>query len=95
MAREDVMRAMADIDADDRAFAALMDIDETTDAARYGLADLVGEISREDVNGLKARIYKSWCDAIVDETSQEDRNHYYRTGLMVGTVAEMARWYKG
>jgi hypothetical protein len=93
MAREDAEMAAMDQAWDDLAEVEALADREVEDRAAYGLAELIHEVSGEDVNGMKARTYRSWCEEVVGDTDQGDRDHYYRTGLMVGTVAEFARFY--
>jgi hypothetical protein len=79
---------MADTDA---AWDALAEVEaladrEVEDRAAYGLAELVGYMTGEDVNSLSARQYKRFCDEVIDGTMAQDREHYYRTGAPLGTV---------
>jgi hypothetical protein len=90
---DDVQMALEDQAWDDLAEVEALADREVEDRAAYGLAELIHEVSGEDVNGMKARTYRSWCEEVVGDTDQGDRDHYYRTGLMVGTVAEFARFY--
>ena len=44
------------------------------------IADLVHEISNEDVNGMGSREYALWCKEVETVTTPEERHHFYMTG---------------
>jgi hypothetical protein len=93
MAREDMEMAAMDQAWDDLAEVEALADREVENRAAYGLANLVHEVSGEDVNGMKSLTYRSWAEEIIDGTDAEDRAVYFSSGLMVGTVAEFAAFF--
>jgi len=93
MAREDLEMAAADQAWDDLAMAEALADREVENREMYTMADLIHEVSGEDVNGMKSTTYRSYCEDLVDTTDAEDRKHYYKTGYLIGTLAEYQAWY--
>jgi hypothetical protein len=87
------------IDAGMRAHDAAIDAEmgaamEEAEEEIRSLSALVHAVTGEDVNGMKGTTYKYLCDAMIDDTEEADRYHFYTTGLMVGTVATLATQYR-
>lgn len=49
-------------------------------------ADLIAAVSGEDINGIDGIAYRQLCEELMNTTMMQDREVFYRTGEMVGTV---------
>lgn len=50
------------------------------------MADLIAAVSGEDINGIDGIAYRQLCEELMNTTMMQDREVFYRTGEMVGTV---------
>jgi hypothetical protein len=49
---------------------------------RRSMADLVGEVTREDVNGMSPRQYMRGMAWVRQHSTEEERKGYYQTGIL-------------